>query len=41
LRRPERLKVRRSQAVCLDSFGAFFRENQANCRFALPFFEER
>src|SRR6266508_4076233 len=27
-------------AVCLDSFDAAFREDQANCQFALPFSEE-
>jgi hypothetical protein len=26
-------------AVCLDSFHAAFRENQANCQFALPLSE--
>jgi hypothetical protein len=41
LRRPERMKivgrVWGKPAVCLDSFDAVFRENQANCQFALPF----
>jgi hypothetical protein len=27
-------------AVCLGSFNAVFRENQANCQFALPFSEK-
>src|SRR5262245_63245783 len=30
----------RSQDVCLGSYDAVFRENRANCQFALPFPQE-
>jgi hypothetical protein len=44
LRRHERMRIAARRwgklAVCLDSFNAAFRENQANCQFA-PLFSEK
>jgi len=36
-----RREGRANWPLCLDSFNVVFREDQANCQFALPFSEEK